>query len=101
MVPLRLQLCTVQIAESAVVLMYRHAAVQSVAHKAGACACLFCWDACLISLHCFVVPPLLRACVQESERQVSTSQGHDFARRMGCLYVETSAKTNVAGALGG
>lgn len=32
----------------------------------------------------------------ESERQVSTSQGHDFARRMGCLYVETSAKTNVA-----
>lgn len=33
---------------------------------------------------------------QESERQVSKQQGHDFARTMGCLYVETSAKTNIA-----
>lgn len=32
----------------------------------------------------------------ESERQVSKQQGIDFARNMGCLYVETSAKTNVA-----
>eukprot|EP00878_Enallax_costatus_P005800 GHUV01006081.1.p1 GENE.GHUV01006081.1~~GHUV01006081.1.p1 ORF type:complete len:178 (+),score=46.07 GHUV01006081.1:1095-1628(+) len=32
----------------------------------------------------------------ESERQVSKQQGHDFARTMGCLYVETSAKTNIA-----
>ncbi|KAF8068358.1 YPTV3 [Scenedesmus sp. PABB004] len=32
----------------------------------------------------------------ESERQVSKAAGHDFARNMGCLYVETSAKTNVA-----
>eukprot|EP00775_Hariotina_reticulata_P008173 gene8173-8364_t len=32
----------------------------------------------------------------DSERLVSKQQGHDFARNMGCLYVETSAKTNVA-----
>lgn len=32
----------------------------------------------------------------ESERQVSKQQGIDFARNMSCLYVETSAKTNVA-----
>lgn len=44
------------------------------------------------------LPCVCADCLQESERQVSTSQGHDFARRMGCLYVETSAKTNVAGA---
>jgi hypothetical protein len=59
----------------------------------------------LLPCKCALTPPLppllllLRVCVthQESERQVSTTQGHDFARRMGCLYVETSAKTNVAG----
>lgn len=33
---------------------------------------------------------------QNSERQVTEAAGHDFARAMGCLYVETSAKTNVA-----
>eukprot|EP00879_Flechtneria_rotunda_P003109 GHRR01003330.1.p1 GENE.GHRR01003330.1~~GHRR01003330.1.p1 ORF type:complete len:205 (+),score=51.42 GHRR01003330.1:70-684(+) len=32
----------------------------------------------------------------ESERAVTKQQGHDFARNMGCLYVETSAKTNIA-----
>lgn len=30
------------------------------------------------------------------ERDVSSEQGHDFARKHGCLYVETSAKANVA-----
>lgn len=27
---------------------------------------------------------------------MSTQEGHDFAKRHGCLFVETSAKTNVA-----
>uniref|UniRef100_A0A7S0X0W9 Uncharacterized protein n=1 Tax=Chlamydomonas leiostraca TaxID=1034604 RepID=A0A7S0X0W9_9CHLO len=31
-----------------------------------------------------------------TQRQVSTQEGHDFARRHGCLFVETSAKANVA-----
>lgn len=30
------------------------------------------------------------------QRAVSTQEGHDFARRHGCLFVETSAKANVA-----
>jgi Ras-related protein Rab-18 len=29
-------------------------------------------------------------------RRVSWEQGSEFARRHGCLFVETSAKTNVA-----
>ncbi|PNW76964.1 hypothetical protein CHLRE_11g482900v5 [Chlamydomonas reinhardtii] len=32
----------------------------------------------------------------DSARQVATQEGHDFARRHGCLFVETSAKGNVA-----
>lgn len=32
----------------------------------------------------------------EGERQVTTEEGHAFARNMGCLYVETSAKINIA-----
>lgn len=35
-------------------------------------------------------------CVQESQRQVSREQGQEFARQHGCLFVETSAKTNLA-----
>ena len=35
-------------------------------------------------------------CVQASSRQVETAEGQDFARRHGCLFVETSAKTNFA-----
>lgn len=31
-----------------------------------------------------------------AERQVTTEEGHAFARDNGCLYVETSAKANVA-----
>jgi len=31
-----------------------------------------------------------------SERQVTTEEGHEFAQRHGCLFVETSAKANVA-----
>jgi GTPase SAR1 family protein len=34
--------------------------------------------------------------LQEEQREVSKEEGHDFARRHGCLYVETSAKQNVA-----
>lgn len=48
-------------------------------------------------MHACVAAVTMLPLLQESERQVSTSQGHDFARKMGCLYVETSAKTNVAG----
>ena len=33
---------------------------------------------------------------QEEQREVTKEEGHDFARRHGCLYVETSAKQNVA-----
>lgn len=33
---------------------------------------------------------------QESNRQVTKEEGADFARNQGCLFVETSAKTNVA-----
>lgn len=32
----------------------------------------------------------------EEQREVTKEEGHDFARRHGCLYVETSAKQNVA-----
>jgi Ras-related protein Rab-18 len=34
--------------------------------------------------------------LQESSRAVSTEEGHAFARDNGCLYVETSAKVNIA-----
>jgi hypothetical protein len=34
--------------------------------------------------------------MQESEREVSTAEGEAFARRNGCLFVETSAKMDVA-----
>jgi len=34
--------------------------------------------------------------IQESQRQVSREQGQEFARQHGCLFVETSAKTNLA-----
>ena len=30
------------------------------------------------------------------QRQVTSEEGHEFARRNGCLFVETSAKTNDA-----
>jgi Ras-related protein Rab-18 len=30
------------------------------------------------------------------QRQVSTEEGHEFAKQHGCLFVETSAKNNVA-----
>lgn len=33
--------------------------------------------------------------VQEFSRQVSTEEGQKFAKRMGTLFVECSAKTNV------
>jgi len=33
---------------------------------------------------------------KESQRQVSREQGQEFARQHGCLFVETSAKTNLA-----
>lgn len=32
----------------------------------------------------------------EAQREVTSQEGHDFARHHGCLYVETSAKTNIA-----
>mmetsp|Transcript_9114 Transcript_9114/g.15911 ORF Transcript_9114/g.15911 Transcript_9114/m.15911 type:complete len:205 (+) Transcript_9114:60-674(+) len=32
----------------------------------------------------------------EGQRQVSTQEGQEFAKRHGCLFVETSAKANVA-----
>lgn len=32
----------------------------------------------------------------QDEREVTWAQGADFARRHGCLFVETSARTNVA-----
>jgi Ras-related protein Rab-18 len=32
----------------------------------------------------------------DTQRAVSSAEGHDFARTHGCLYVETSAKTNLA-----
>eukprot|EP00195_Chlamydomonas_chlamydogama_P005490 CAMPEP_0202895770 /NCGR_PEP_ID=MMETSP1392-20130828/4899_1 /ASSEMBLY_ACC=CAM_ASM_000868 /TAXON_ID=225041 /ORGANISM="Chlamydomonas chlamydogama, Strain SAG 11-48b" /LENGTH=177 /DNA_ID=CAMNT_0049580899 /DNA_START=83 /DNA_END=616 /DNA_ORIENTATION=+ len=32
----------------------------------------------------------------DAQRQVSAEEGHDFAQRHGCLFVETSAKANVA-----
>eukprot|EP00877_Chromochloris_zofingiensis_P012214 jgi/Chrzof1/7246/Cz02g16110.t1 len=32
----------------------------------------------------------------EGHRAVTKEQGHDFARTNGCLYVETSAKANIA-----
>ena len=35
-------------------------------------------------------------CLQASSRQVEREEGEDFARRHGCLFVETSAKTNLA-----
>ncbi|KAG2484125.1 hypothetical protein HYH03_017075 [Edaphochlamys debaryana] len=31
-----------------------------------------------------------------TSRQVSSEEGHDFARRHGCLFVETSAQDNTA-----
>ncbi|KXZ46634.1 hypothetical protein GPECTOR_42g845 [Gonium pectorale] len=31
-----------------------------------------------------------------SQRQVSSEEGHEFARRHGCLFVETSARANLA-----
>ena len=34
--------------------------------------------------------------VQESEREVPSSQGQGFAKAQGCLFVETSAKADVA-----
>lgn len=34
--------------------------------------------------------------MQDSSRQVQKTEGQDFARRHGCLFVETSAKTNFA-----
>ncbi len=34
--------------------------------------------------------------LQDQIREVRKEEGHDFARAHGCLYVETSAKTNVA-----
>lgn len=34
--------------------------------------------------------------MQESEREVSREEGQAFARQHGCLFVETSAKTNLA-----
>lgn len=36
-------------------------------------------------------PPL-----QDAERAVTREEGHAFARDNGCLYVETSAKVNIA-----
>ena len=35
-------------------------------------------------------------CCQESTREVSKQEGTEFARQHGCLFVETSAKMNVA-----
>lgn len=35
-------------------------------------------------------------CLQASSRQVERQEGEDFARKHGCLFVETSAKTNLA-----
>lgn len=32
----------------------------------------------------------------DTQRAVSSQEGHDFARTHGCLYVETSAKANIA-----
>ena len=40
--------------------------------------------------------PIIGWHVQASSRQVETAEGQDFARRHGCLFVETSAKTNFA-----
>ena len=34
--------------------------------------------------------------VQEEEREVSIEEGQAFARKHGCLFVETSAKANTA-----
>jgi Ras-related protein Rab-18 len=35
-------------------------------------------------------------CRQEGDREVSRAEGAAFARKHGCLFVETSAKVNVA-----
>lgn len=32
----------------------------------------------------------------QDEREVSWAEGAEFARRHGCLFVETSARTNIA-----
>lgn len=34
--------------------------------------------------------------MQEAAREVSRSEGQDLAKKHGCLFVETSAKANVA-----
>ena len=34
--------------------------------------------------------------LQEAEREVSRAEGAAFARKHGCLFVETSAKANMA-----
>ena len=34
-------------------------------------------------------------CSQESERQVSTKEGQDFARQFGCKFIETDARGRV------
>ena len=44
-----------------------------------------------VTVHPHAPPPR-----QGAARQVSTGEGHEFAKRHGCLFVETSAKTNVA-----
>lgn len=36
------------------------------------------------------------ALLQEGEREVSRAEGAAFAKKHGCLFVETSAKANVA-----
>jgi hypothetical protein len=49
---------------------------------------------CLSQLPCRA--PWLYVHVQAGQRQVASAEGHDFAKRHGALFVEASAKTNVA-----
>lgn len=51
-------------------------------------------DVCQLSLCAAALP--INYHMQGSSRQVETADGQDFARKHGCLFVETSAKTNFA-----
>jgi hypothetical protein len=49
----------------------------------------------LLVLH-VLLPLLLLWCSQSDVREVTWQEGADFAKQYGCLFVETSAKQNIA-----